>query len=47
METKLWISWGVMACITLLAGITGAEKELVYILAFVSAGFGFSAFLIH
>jgi len=46
MKTKLWIAWGVMACITFIAATIGAEKWLVYVFAFMSAGFGWAGFFI-
>ena len=46
MKTKLWIMWGVLSATTVLVGLLGGSKELVYGYAFLSAGAGWAAFLL-
>ena len=46
MKTKLWIIWFVIGLLALLFMFQG-EKTTAYALAFIAAGFGFTAFLLE
>jgi len=45
MKEKLWISWGIWAVAAIVIGIYGNNMTVGYVCAFISAGFGFAAFL--